>query len=406
MKRTYFRNLSLLVIASFVLLTVVQCVWVVRIYRNEVDDFTRRVEAAAYKSIYKAFRMNALPGLSVATQVRIDLDEFALEFEPALLEQGTLQPYAVEIIDRTADSRVIMRRNEWAQIESAHYSEIEIDDAGQFALRLAVEVPYGRFWGQMRGLIFSSVAIVLLLGGVLIYLVRTMFRQRTLEAMRRDFTHNITHELKTPLSVAVAATDALRNFDADVDPTRRKAYLEMIDVQLRQLTAMVERILSVSVEGRKERFSPEQVLLKTLFAELVQGVEFGGGEQRRIEVCCPDTLQLTADRFHLYNLLSTLLDNALKYAGEEAKVTLSATAINNGVELRVSDTGCGIAREHLPHLFEKFYRVPTGDLQPTRGYGWGLYYARRVAEMHGGTIAAQSRVGKGTTIIVTIPNHE
>ncbi|MBQ8915561.1 MAG: ATP-binding protein, partial [Alistipes sp.] len=142
------------------------------------------------------------------------------------------------------------------------------------------------------------------------------------------------------------------------------------------------------------------------FAELVQGVEFGGGEQRRIEVCCPDTLQLTADRFYLYNLLSTLLDNALKYAGEEAEVTLSATAIDNGVELRVSDTGCGIAREHLPHLFDKFYRVPTGDLQPTRGYGLGLYYARRVAEMHGGTIVAQSRVGKGTTIIVTIPNHE
>ncbi|MBO5187898.1 MAG: hypothetical protein J6B59_01220 [Alistipes sp.] len=406
MNRTYFRNIAIVVFTSFVLLAFVQAIWVERIYHDQVADFTRRVEAAAYKSIYKAFRMNALPGLSVATQVRIDLDEFALEFEPALLEQGTLQPYAVEIIDRTADSRVIMRRNEWAQIESAHYSEIEIDDAGQFALRLAVEVPYGRFWGQMRGLIFSSVAIVLLLGGVLIYLVRTMFRQRTLEAMRRDFTHNITHELKTPLSVAVAATDALRNFDADVDPTRRKAYLEMIDVQLRQLTAMVERILSVSVEGRKERFSPEQVLLKPLFAELVQGVEFGGGEQRRIEVCCPDTLQLTADRFHLYNLLSTLLDNALKYAGEEAEVTLSATAIDNGVELRVSDTGCGIAREHLPHLFDKFYRVPTGDLQPTRGYGLGLYYARRVAEMHGGTIVAQSRVGKGTTIIVTIPNHE
>ncbi|MBQ3083596.1 MAG: hypothetical protein IJC47_06635 [Alistipes sp.] len=406
MNRTYFRNIAIVVFTSFVLLAFVQAIWVERIYHDQVADFTRRVEAAAYKSIYKAFRMNALPGLSVATQVRIDLDEFALEFEPALLEQGTLQPYAVEIIDRTADSRVIMRRNEWAQIESAHYSEIEIDDAGQFALRLAVEVPYGRFWGQMRGLICSSVAIVLLLGGVLIYLVRTMFRQRTLEAMRRDFTHNITHELKTPLSVAVAATDALRNFDADVDPTRRKAYLEMIDVQLRQLTAMVERILSVSVEGRKERFSPEQVLLKPLFAELVQGVEFGGGEQRRIEVCCPDTLQLTADRFHLYNLLSTLLDNALKYAGEEAEVTLSATAIDNGVELRVSDTGCGIAREHLPHLFNKFYRVPTGDLQPTRGYGLGLYYARRVAEMHGGTIVAQSRVGKGTTIIVTIPNHE
>ena len=99
MNRTYFRNIAIVVFASFVLLALVQAIWVERIYRDQVADFTRRVEAAAYKSIYKAFRMNALPGLSVATQVRIDLDEFAIEFEPTLLEQGTLQPYAVEIID-------------------------------------------------------------------------------------------------------------------------------------------------------------------------------------------------------------------------------------------------------------------------------------------------------------------
>lgn len=405
MNRTYFRNIAIVVFASFVLLAFVQAIWVERIYHDQVADFTRRVEAAAYKSIYKAFRMNALPGLSVATQVRIDLDEFAIEFEPTLLEQGTLQPYAVEIIDRTADSRVIMRRNEWAKIESAHHSEIEIDDAGQFALRLAVEVPYGRFWGQMRGLIFSSVAIVLLLGGVLIYLVRTMFRQRTLEEMRRDFTHNITHELKTPLSVAVAATDALRNFGADADPVRRKSYLEMIHLQLSQLSMMVERILSVSVEGRKERFSPECYLLKPQIESLVEGAALSGCDTQRVHIVCDEALQITADRFHLGNLLATLLDNAMKYAGATAEVTIAAATTPEGVVIRVSDTGCGIARDYLPHLFEKFYRVPTGDVQPTRGYGLGLYYARRVAEMHGGTIEADSRVGLGTTMTVTIPNH-
>ncbi len=404
MKRTYFRNISLVVIASLLLLTVVQCVWVGRIYRDQVTDFKRRVEAAAYKSIYKAFRMDAIPGLSVAKQVRIDLDEFALEFEPSLLEQGTLQPYAAEVIDRSADARVVMRRNVMESLRNAHHSEIEIDDDGQFALRLAIEVPYARFWGQMHGVVLSSLAIVLLVGAVLIYLVRMMLRQRTLEEMRRDFTHNITHELKTPLSVAVAATDALRNHAADRDPARRKSYLEMISVQLAQLSMMVERILSVSVEGRKERFNPMHLQLRPLLDELAQGVRLNASKPLTVEVACDEELSLSADRFHLRNLLATLLDNAVKYSGEEVEVHLTAREERGWVELRVADNGCGIAREHLPHLFEKFYRVPSGDLHAVRGYGLGLYYARRVAELHGGTIEIESRVGSGTTVIVKLPS--
>lgn len=404
-KRTYFRNISLVVISSLLLLVAVQCVWVGRIYRDQVADFTRRVEAAAYKSVYKAFRMDAIPGLAVAKQVRIDLDEFALEFEPALLEDGALQPYAVEVIDRTAASRVVMRRHDPATLHAPHRTVIEIDDDKQFALRLAIEVPYARFWGQMQGLVLSSLAIVLLVGAVLIYLVRTMFRQRTLEEMRRDFTHNITHELKTPLSVAVAATDALRNHAADQDPARRKSYLEMISVQLAQLSMMVERILTVSVEGRKERFNPMPLSLRPLLDELAQGVRLNSPKPLTVAVECADELSLTADRFHLRNLLSTLLDNAVKYSGESVEVRLTAREEGDRVVLRVADNGYGIAREHLPHLFEKFYRVPTGDLQAVRGYGLGLYYARRVAELHGGTIRIESRVGEGTTVIITLPSY-
>lgn len=404
-KRTYFRNISFVVIGSLLLLVAVQCVWVGRIYRDQVADFTRRVEAAAYKSVYKAFRMDAIPGLAVAKQVRIDLDEFALEFEPALLEDGALQPYAVEVIDRTAASRVVMRRHDPATLYAPHRTVIEIDDDKQFALRLAIEVPYARFWGQMQGLVLSSLAIVLLVGGVLIYLVRTMFRQRTLEEMRRDFTHNITHELKTPLSVAVAATDALRNHAADQDPVRRKSYLEMISLQLTQLSMMVERILTVSVEGRKERFNPMPLSLRPLLDELAQGVRLNSPKPLTVAVECADELSLTADRFHLRNLLSTLLDNAVKYSGESVEVRLTAREEGDQVVLRVADNGYGIAREHLPHLFEKFYRVPTGDLQAVRGYGLGLYYARRVAELHGGTIRIESRVGEGTTVNLTLPSY-
>ena len=375
-------------------------------YRNQVEDFERRVESATYKSIYKAFRMDAIPGLVAAEQIKINLDEFAFYFEPNLLELDALQPYAAEVLDLTASSRVMMHRGDAATIRNPMVTLIEIDDDAMFGLRLTIEVPHRAFFGQMWGLLASSVVIVLLLSVVLIYLIRTMFRQRTIEQMRRDFTHNITHELKTPISVAVAATDAMRNFSADADIERRSRYLEIVEAQLSQLTAMVERILTVSVEGRQAKLSIEQVALREAFEQIVEGVQIGGDEDATLSIDCDEQLLVTADPHHLKSVVMTLIDNALKYGGRPIAITLAATKVDSTTEIRVADNGCGIAREHLAHLFEKFYRVPSGDLQRPRGYGLGLYYARQVIEAHGGQISAESRTGHGTTIIIKLPDNE
>lgn len=375
-------------------------------YRNQVEDFYRRVESATYKSIYKAFRMDAIPGLVAAEQIKIDLDEFAFYFEPNLLELDALQPYAAEVLDLTASSRVMMHRGDAAAIRNPMVTLIEIDDDAMFGLRLTIEVPHRAFFGQMWGLLASSVVIVLLLSAVLIYLIRTMFRQRTIEQMRRDFTHNITHELKTPISVAVAATDAMRNFSADADIERRSRYLEIVETQLSQLTAMVERILTVSVEGRQAKLAIEQVALREIFEQIVEGVQIGGDEDATLNIDCDERLLVNADPHHLKSVVMTLIDNALKYGGRPLSITLSAAKVDSTTEIRVADNGCGIAREHLAHLFEKFYRVPSGDVQRPRGYGLGLYYAQQVIKAHGGDILVESRVGKGTTIIIKLPENE
>ena len=404
--QSFFRRISVVVIASLVLLAVVQCFWGWRMYRNQVEDFERRVESATYKSIYKAFRMDAIPGLVAAEQIKINLDEFAFYFEPNLLELDALQPYAAEVLDLTASSRVMMHRGDAATIRNPMVTLIEIDDDAMFGLRLTIEVPHRAFFGQMWGLLASSVVIVLLLSVVLIYLIRTMFRQRTIEQMRRDFTHNITHELKTPISVAVAATDAMRNFSADADIERRSRYLEIVEAQLSQLTAMVERILTVSVEGRQAKLSIEQVALREAFEQIVEGVQIGSDEDATLSIDCDEQLLVTADPHHLKSVVMTLIDNALKYGGRPIAITLAATKVDSATEIRVADNGCGIAREHLAHLFEKFYRVPSGDVQRPRGYGLGLYYARQVIEAHGGQISAESRTGHGTTIIIKLPDNE
>ena len=403
MSRKYFRNISILAIVSLLCLAVVQSVWVYRMYNDSVTDFKRRVESAIYKSIYKAFRMDAIPGLADAKYIKINLDDFSLYFEPNLMELDALQPYYAEVLFNDAgDSRVVMTRGERPALNNPMTTVVPIDDDGSYSLLVSIEVPFKVFLGRMWGLIASSVAIIILLAGVLIYLVRTMFRQKTLEEMRRDFTHNITHELKTPISVAVTATDALRNFSADADPDRRSRYLEIVETQLTQLSTMVEHILSVSVEGREYKYNPTVVYLQEIISVLTQGA---GMNTAVFNIECAEDIRIMADEFHIKNLLATVIDNAVKYSADPI-VDIRVSDESGNVTIEIEDNGCGIAKEHLSHVFEKFYRVPTGDIHTVRGYGLGLYYAKQVAELHKGTISMNSRVGKGTTVTIKLPRNE
>ena len=403
MSRKYFRNISIMAIVSLLSLAVVQSVWVYRMYNDSVTDFKRRVESAIYKSIYKAFRMDAIPGLADAKYVKINLDDFSLYFEPNLMELDALQPYYAEVLSNEAgDSRVVITRGERPALNNPMTTVVPIDDYGLYSLLVSIEIPFKVFLGRMWGLIASSVAIIILLAGVLIYLVRTMFRQKTLEEMRRDFTHNITHELKTPISVAVTATDALRNFSADANPDRRSRYLEIVETQLTQLSTMVEHILSVSVEGREYKYNPTVVYLQEIISVLTQGA---GMNTAVFNIDCAEDIKIMADEFHIKNLLATVIDNAVKYSTDPI-VDIRVSDESGNVTIEIEDNGCGIAKEHLSHVFEKFYRVPTGDIHTVRGYGLGLYYAKQVAELHKGTISMNSRVGKGTTVTIKLPRNE
>ena len=403
MSRKYFRNISILAIVSLLSLAAVQSVWVFRMYNDSVDDFRRRVESAIYKSIYKAFRMDAIPGLADAKYVRINLDDFSLYFEPNLMELDALQPYYAEVLfNDDGKSRVVMTNGERPVLNNPMTTVVPIDDDGSYSLLVSIEMPFKVFLSRMWGLIASSVAIIILLAGVLIYLVRTMFRQKTLEEMRRDFTHNITHELKTPISVAVTATDALRNFSADADPDRRSRYLEIVETQLTQLSTMVEHILSVSVEGREYKYNPTVVYLQEIISVLTQGA---GMNTAVFNIECAEDIRIMADEFHIKNLLATVIDNAVKYSADPI-VDIRVSDESGNVTIEIEDNGCGIAKEHLSHVFEKFYRVPTGDIHTVRGYGLGLYYAKQVAELHKGTISMNSRIGKGTTVTIKLPRNE
>lgn len=261
---------------------------------------------------------------------------------------------------------------------------------------------------QMAGILTTSLVILLILGFSFWYLIRTILRQKTLEEMKSDFTNNITHELKTPIAVAYAATDALLNFHQADDPGKRERYLRICQEQLGRLGGLVEQILSMSMERRKTfRLRLEEVRLADLLPSLIELHKLKADKPVHITLdIVPEDQTVTADRTHLANIVSNLLDNAVKYSRDRADITVrcrhTETDGRTWAEINVADHGIGIARDRQPHVFDKFYRVPTGNLHEVKGYGLGLFYVKTMVEKHGGTVEVKSEPGKGSEFIVRI----
>lgn len=256
---------------------------------------------------------------------------------------------------------------------------------------------------KMAGVIAASLVLFLILAFSFWFLIHTMLKQKSLEEMKSDFTNNITHELKTPVAVAYAANDALLNFEAGNDPEKRREYLEISQAQLEKLEGMIEQILSMSMESRKTfELKRETIELEPLLQKLADQHILSAGKPCDIKVNVDSSLVLDADRFHLSNIVSNLIDNAIKYSGESVHIDITAKATDEGVEIRVLDNGIGIAPDKQKHIFDKFYRIPTGNVHDVKGYGLGLYYAKTMVEKHGGTIEVSSTPGKGSEFILTL----
>jgi len=255
---------------------------------------------------------------------------------------------------------------------------------------------------EMSSIITASLILFFILAFSFWFLIHTMLKQKSLEEMKSDFTNNITHELKTPVAVAYAANDALLNFEAGNDPEKRREYLEISQAQLEKLEGMIEQILSMSMESRKTfELRRETIELEPLLQKLSEQHRLSAGKPCDIHIDVEKGLVLDADRFHLSNILSNLIDNAIKYSGSSVRIDITAKATDEGTEIRVRDNGIGIPPDKQKHIFEKFYRVPTGNIHDVKGYGLGLYYARTMAEKHGGTLSVTSAPGKGSDFVLS-----
>ena len=246
---------------------------------------------------------------------------------------------------------------------------------------------------QMIGVIVTIFLLMVAFAAAFRYLFRTVSRLRTIEEMKDDFVSNMTHELKTPISIAYAANDALLNYDTSNNPQKKTDYLTIAMKQLKHLGELVETILAVSMERRKTMTLKQAIInLPQLVEEIVEAQRMRADKNIAIEVCSEVDVKVTADKSHLSNVINNLIDNAIKYSGESVAINILLTPFS----LEIADNGIGIAPKNLPFIFDKFYRVPHGNRQDVHGYGIGLYYVKHIVEKMGWNISVKSKEGSGS----------
>lgn len=275
----------------------------------------------------------------------------------------------------------------------------------RFAYRLYLKNPNRQVLIQMTGIITTSTVIFILLIYIFIYLLRTIHKLQTEEELKTEFTNNMTHELKTPLAVSYAAVDALLVSDQPVPEEKQQKYLNIAKEQMMHLTGLVEQILSMSRKNNKHiEINREKIRLDELVDSLISQLKVITDKKVSfITDLQPAGLTVHADRTHLYHMLNNLIENGIKYSEKPAFLTIRARKEGSRVRISVEDQGIGIDPKHQKRVFDKFYRVPSGNRHNVKGYGLGLFYVKEMAEKHGGSVRLESHPGKGSVFTIDLP---
>ena len=262
---------------------------------------------------------------------------------------------------------------------------------------------------ELWGMLLISIILIIVIVYSFTYTITTIFRQKKLSEMKTDFINNMTHEFKTPISTISLACEALNDRDVIRTAEFTESYINIILEENKRLATMAEKILQTAViEKGQLKMKREQINLHEVITDVIKNiriqVEIKDGIIRK--QCRAENPVLIGDKVHLTNLVYNLLDNANKYSPRKPVITVRTENTSNGILMTIEDHGIGISKTEQKKIFDKLYRVPTGNIQDVRGFGLGLSYVKAIVEEHHGRISIDSEINKGTTFRVYIPFSE
>jgi two-component system phosphate regulon sensor histidine kinase PhoR len=263
----------------------------------------------------------------------------------------------------------------------------------------------GYLVNQMSIWLFSS-GMLLVVIVFFAYTLWVILKQKRLSEIKNDFINNMTHEFKTPISTITASAEMLRSGNLDNDSDKRHRYYKMIADESNRLKLQVEKVLQMAQFDTNEiDLNLQQADIHQLIGKAANSVQILLEERKgvlefRFEA---KRTMMKVDELHFTNIIRNLLDNAIKYCNQTPHIVISTADLTNGISISVKDNGIGIGQAQTGQVFEKFYRVPTGNIHNVKGFGLGLYYVQSLVKAHRGTVSVSSD-GSGSTFVITIPN--
>jgi len=252
----------------------------------------------------------------------------------------------------------------------------------------------------------SSTLFLLVLVVSFAFIMISIVRQKKISEIRNDFINNMTHEFKTPIANISLACEVLKRPDMINDQQRTGKYVDIVTEENQRMRSLVDRVMQFALWNQEE---PHIDRIPTDIHELIRDAadhiclsECRDGARIELDFCREDP-EVRIDPVHFTNIIHNLVDNAQKYASVSPVIVISTSSSAGEFKVEVKDNGIGISPDAQKHIFEKFYRVPTGNKHDVKGSGLGLYYVKTMVEAHGGTIRVKSEPGKGSRFIITLP---
>ena len=421
MKRKTIRNVILLATISILGIVVTQLYWINKAWDIKENQFNHTVNISLRNVANQILLLRGDSTTYIEPIRQVAANYFIVPIN------DTLYPYLLESLLRAEfESRNIILDFEYGiydcftdSIVYGNYvslSDKNTDNKNRTSLSVKWDRD-GHYFGvyfpnkesylvsQMGIWLFSS-AILLI---VVIFFSYTMFvilKQKRLSEITTDFINNMTHEFKTPISTISLSSEVLMKPDIIESPGRLHQYSTIIYEENNRLKNMVERLLQMATLDQADfELNKKETDVHEAIQQSVERFNLAINEKEGTLTCDLNAKQsnVYADKIHLLNIIANLIDNAIKYSGEKPIINISTHNVKNDILISVKDNGIGMSKEAQKQVFNKFYRVPTGNQHDVKGFGLGLNYVKIMVEAHKGNITLESELGKGSTFKIFLP---
>lgn len=415
------RIIILFAVVSLIGMIATQIFWVKNAYNLEEKQFNDRVHIALTNVTRELLSINKDESDLINPVKQISSNYYTAVINdtvhPFLLEtllkkhftnRNLTIDFEYVIYDCFTDSIVF---GNYISVEDADKDELQVassnikwdKDGHYFGVYFPTKNAY--ILNKMGIWLFSS-SIILIIIIFFSYTINIILKQKRLSEIKNDFINNITHEFKTPISTISLSAEVLLKPDITQQPDRLKSYAKIIQDENNRLKNQVDKVLQLAtIERDVLKLENEPIDLHELIKNSIKSFELivsqqGGAIETQLKA--PNAI-FHGDKVHISNILYNLIDNAVKYSPENPKIVIATSPYKDGIEISVRDNGVGISDEAQKHIFEKFYREPTGNVHNIKGFGLGLNYVKTIVEFYNGTIRLVSKKGEGSTFIIKLP---